>query len=133
MGTEYGFDIDSHEVSDYELLPEGTHNVICTKEKWVAASSGAEALVVTFEATDGDNKGLSINDWHNLNHDKEQVRNIAKDSLKKTFMAMDRTQKDGLVGGKCVIIVGKQKKDPERLEIKKYLPFEKTPDGESPF
>lgn len=127
MAIDYGYDVDSYEVQEVRQgLPAGVYKVICIKEGWEETSNGDLALAAYFEALEGDNQGGSIRNLYNLRNtgaNAKKVIDIAQAELKKTFLAMNRTQKEGLVEGKCIIHVGLDKTG-QYMNIKKFEPLD---------
>lgn len=123
-GIDYGYNVDEHEIQDG--LPAGTYKVICEKEEIGETSSGDRALFATFSVLEGEQKQNTIRNTYNLFNtgpNAKKVVDIAQAELKKTFLAMGRTQKEGLEGGKCIIHVGPDKTG-QYMNIKKFEPLD---------
>ena len=73
---------DLSEVKAFDIVPQGTHTATVTKVEFKESKSGSEYLNLTLK-TDSGNVFVIMN----INHPKEEVKNIALAELKRLLTA----------------------------------------------
>ena len=129
----YGFTTSDEVKLDAQGLPLGEHKVMIIGEE---PDSKERGLVAEFEIVEGEHKGKRGKVWFLTTYDKAdptnlkaiQTANIAKQALKRIADATGRaiTPTSPLKGRLLRVLVGVQKNDANRTEIKKYLPADKA-------
>ena len=132
----YGFTSTDDVKYDAQGLPLGEHKVMIIGEE---PDSKERGLVAEFEIVEGQHKGKRGKVWFLTTYDKTfgvdptnpkaiQTANIAKQALKRIADATGRavTPTSPLKGRLLRVLVGVQKNDADRTEIKKYLPADKA-------
>lgn len=127
---DYGFNTENVEL-DTLGLPAGTHKVMISKEEIKETPdkpTNPRRLVVTFQAVEGELKGESHVANYNLWNVNDQTVNIARQELKRIADATGSEvgPQAPLQGRVLKIVIAPQKKNPEYMEIKKYLPENDT-------
>lgn len=121
----YGFDSTDNIAYDKTGLPVGEHKVMIIGEEPDAKDRG---LVANFEIVEGDYKGKTGKVWFLTKHENVTTANIAKQNIKRIADATGKAVSgtSPLKGRVLRVVVGAQKNDPDRTEIKKYLPADKS-------
>lgn len=117
----YGFSSTDEVEFDKQGLPVGQHKVMIIGEEPFKDSG----LVVEYEiVSSGDYKGKKGKVWYLTRHENPTTANIAKQNIKRIAEATGRavSATSPLKGRVLQVIVGVQKNDESRTEIKKYLP-----------
>lgn len=125
MTIDYGFESTDEVKYDAQGLPVGEHKVMIIGEEPDAKDRG---LVANFEIVEGDYKGKTGKVWYLTKHENVTTANIAKQNIKRIADATGKAVSgtSPLKGRVLRVVVGAQKNDPERTEIKKYLPADKS-------
>lgn len=138
---------DLTEIKDESgVLPAGNYPAFVDKAELKKSNAGAEYLNIMWRIT-GENYGNKcVFDIMNLFHDKENVRNIALNSLKKMLLASgfdesalkiaDNAQLlERVLGCRCEIKVGVRNSVDfgEQNQIKGYAPLVEGKHAKSPF
>ena len=121
----YGFASTDDVKYDAAGLPVGEHKVMIIGEEADAKDRG---LVANFEIVEGDFKGKTGKVWFLTKHENVTTANIAKQNIKRIADATGKAVSgtSPLKGRVLRVVVGTQKNDPDRTEIKKYLPADKS-------
>lgn len=120
MTNVYGFESTDEVSYDKQGLPIGQHKVMIVAEEPFKESG----LVVEFEIVSGEHKGKRGKVWYLTKHENATTANIAKQNIKRIADATGRavSATSPLKGRVLQVVVGTQKNDESRTEIKKYLP-----------
>jgi ribosomal protein L24 len=120
----YGFTSTDDVKYDAQGLPLGEHKVMIIGEE---PDSKERGLVAEFEIVEGEHKGKRGKVWFLTKHENTTTSNIAKQNIKRIADATGRavTPTSPLKGRLLRVLVGVQKNDADRTEIKKYLPADK--------
>lgn len=121
----YGFTSTDEVKYDAQGLPLGEHKVMIIGEEPDAKDRG---IVAEFEIVEGEHKGKRGKVWYLTKHENATTANIAKQNIKRIADATNRavSATSPLKGRVLRVLVGVQKNDAERTEIKKYLPADKA-------
>lgn len=121
MSLDYGFETTDEVKFDKQGLPVGTHKVMIIGEE---PDDKGRGVVAEFEIVEGAAKGKKAKVWFLTLHENVTTSNIAKQNLKRIAEATGKavSQTAPLKGRVLTVVVAEQKNDPERTEIKKYLP-----------
>lgn len=121
----YGFTSTDDVKYDAQGLPLGEHKVMIIGEEPDAKERG---IVAEFEIVEGEHKGKRGKVWYLTKHENALTKNIAMQNIKRIADATGRavSATSPLKGRVLRILVGVQKNDAERTEIKKYLPADKV-------
>ena len=121
----YGFESSNDVQYDKTGLPVGEHKVMIIGEEADAKDRG---LVANFEVVEGDFKGKTGKVWFLTKHENVTTANIAKQNIKRIADATGKAVSgtSPLKGRVLRVVVGVQKNDADRTEIKKYLPADKS-------
>lgn len=121
MTNYYGVETTDDVEYDKQGLPIGTYKAMIVSEEPDAKGRG---VVAEFEALEGPNKGRKGKVWYLTLHENTTTSNIAKQNLKRIAEATGRavTAEAPLKGRVLTLVVGVQKNDDSRTDIKKYLP-----------
>ena len=121
----YGFTSTDDVKYDAQGLPLGEHKVMIIGEE---PDSKERGLVAEFEIVEGEHKGKRGKVWYLTKHENPTTSNIAKQNIKRIADATGRavTPTSPLKGRLLRVLVGVQKNDADRTEIKKYLPADKS-------
>ena len=125
MTIDYGFETTDEVKYDAQGLPVGEHKVMIIGEEADAKDRG---LVANFEIVEGDFKGKTGKVWFLTKHENVTTANIAKQNIKRIADATGKAVSgtSPLKGRVLRVVVGVQKSDPDRTEIKKYLPADSS-------
>lgn len=121
----YGFTSTDEVKYDAQGLPLGEHKVMIIGEEPDAKDRG---IVAEFEIVEGEHKGKRGKVWYLTKHENATTANIAKQNIKRIADATGRavSATSPLKGRVLRVLVGVQKNDADRTEIKKYLPADKV-------
>lgn len=121
----YGFTSTDEVKYDAQGLPLGEHKVMIIGEEPDAKERG---IVAEFEIVEGEHKGKRGKVWYLTKHENATTANIAKQNIKRIADATGRavSATSPLKGRVLRVLVGVQKNDADRTEIKKYLPADKV-------
>lgn len=121
----YGFTSTDEVKYDAQGLPVGEHKVMIIGEE---PDSKDRGVVAEFEIVEGEHKGKRGKVWYLTKHENPQTKNIAMQNIKRIADATGRavSATSPLKGRVLRVLVGVQKNDAERTEIKKYLPADKV-------
>lgn len=121
----YGFTSTDEVKYDAQGLPLGEHKVMIIGEEPDAKDRG---IVAEFEIVEGEHKGKRGKVWYLTKHENATTANIAKQNIKRIADATNRavSATSPLKGRVLRVLVGVQKNDADRTEIKKYLPADKV-------
>lgn len=125
MTIDYGFETTDEVKYDAQGLPVGTHKVMIIGEEPDAKDRG---LVANFEIVEGEYKGKTGKVWYLTKHENATTANIAKQNIKRIADATGKavSATSPLKGRVLRVVVGAQKNDADRTEIKKYLPADSS-------
>lgn len=120
MTNMYGFETTDDVQYDKQGLPLGQHKVMIVDEQPFKEAG----IVVEFEIVEGGLKGKRGKVWYLTRHENPTTANIAKQNIKRIAEATGRAVSPAapLKNRVLQVIVGEQKNDSTRTEIKKYLP-----------
>ena len=121
----YGFDSTDNITYDKTGLPLGEHKVMIIGEEPDLKDRG---IVAEFEIVEGEHKGKRGKVWYLTKHENTLTKNIAMQNIKRIADATGRavSATSPLKGRVLRVLVGVQKNDADRTEIKKYLPADKV-------
>lgn len=121
MTVDLGFSTKDIELESGRLEP-GAYKVLIKSYGKEMSKNDIPMLVVQYEVVEGDSKGKTIKDYFNFWHDSEQVRNIAKQSLKKLSVAVETELGDPAINpqGKVLEITVKEQKDSDYTQVSGY-------------
>lgn len=130
MTNYYGIESTDNVKYDPQGLPIGQHKVMIVGEE---PDEKGRGVVAEFEIVAGEYKGKRSKVWYLTMHENPTTKNIAQQNLKRIADATGRavTPTSPLKGRVLQVIVGVQKNDESRTEIKKYLP--ENADSATPF
>jgi ribosomal protein L24 len=121
----YGFTSTDEVKYDAQGLPLGEHKVMIIGEE---PDSKDRGIVAEFEIVEGDHKGKRGKVWYLTKHENPLTKNIAMQNIKRIADATGRavSATSPLKGRVLRVLIGVQKNDADRTEIKKYLPADKV-------
>ena len=121
----YGFTSTDEVKFDAQGLPLGEHKVMIIGEE---PDSKERGIVAEFEIVEGEQKGKRAKVWYLTKHEKALTKKIAIENVKRIADATGRAVSgtSPLKGRVLRVLVGVQKNDADRTEIKKYLPADKV-------
>lgn len=121
MTNYYGVETTDDVEYDKQGLPVGTYKAMIIGEEPDAKGRG---VVAEYEVLEGAGKGKKGKVWYLTLHENVTTSNIAKQNLKRIAEATGRavTAEAPLKGRVLTLVVGVQKNDESRTDIKKYLP-----------
>ena len=122
----YGFESTDEVELDKLGLPIGEHRVMIKGEEPDVKDGVTRGIIVEYEVVEGEAKGKTMKQWLLTMHPTSpEAANIAKQNIKRIAEATGRavTPSDRLKGRTLSVVVGVQKNDETRTEIKKYRPL----------
>ena len=81
------FDLSRIESSEYTTIPNGFYPAFIESVQMKTSSAGAEYLSAQFKIFGDSHEGRVVFGTYNINHEKEQVRNIALADIKAMLSA----------------------------------------------
>lgn len=127
----YGFNSTDEVKYDSQGLPAGTYKALALSEEPDAKGNG---FIVEWEIVDGEFKGKKGKVWYLTLHPQAQTAAIARQNVKRLADASGKpVDKENPIKGRVLtLVVGAQKNDADRTEIKKYLPEDYQAEAEVP-